>query len=339
MKSNDEKLTARSWFYSQPKQNVPECSECDALKVYRLGYTGQYIIETEIDSGLGGEPVEINQITDIHFNYVAIADESDGEAMGTRSCRKWLREGESVKSAINAMNVAEYADQTVITGDTLDYLSKGTEMLTKRHIISRDPGVMIALGGHDLTKQMQTSLPNELSLDERMAILSEFWPHDMFYHAKDVGDKVICVCLDNSRSCFLPCQPDRLDKEIKRARTERKILLLFMHEPISTRDFKGKLPTLWYSPGAHREYDFCTEDTVGFKPNDEATKRMYSLITENADVIKGIFCGHRHSMFYTEIIASYSDNEGIHQSVIPQLVAPGNPYLDHAGRVVRIIVK
>lgn len=335
----DDKLTARNWFYSQPKLPVPECAQCDALTVYRLGYTGQYIIEMEIDSGLGGEMVEIDQITDVHFNYVSISDEGDCEAMATREKRKWLSEGESVKSAINAMDVACYADQTVVTGDTLDYLSNGCIMLTRDHILERAPDVMMALGGHELTKQMQTGLPDMLPLEERLAMLKEFWPHDMHYYSRMVKDKVICVCIDNSRARFLDIQIEKLAVDIQKARAENKIILLFMHEPISPRDGKGAIPTLWYSSGADTEYDFNKNGTVGAGKMDEATAEVYRLITQNADVIKGIFCGHMHSMFYNEVRATYSDEDGIHEAVIPQLISPGNAYLNHAGRVVRIIVK
>ena len=335
----NEKLTARNWFYSQPRLSVPECSECDALMVYRLGYTGQYIIEIEIDSGLGGESVEIDQITDIHFNYVSISDENDSEVMETRACRKWNREGESVKSAINAMNAAVYADQTVITGDTLDYLSQGTIMLMKRHVLSRDKDVLITLGGHELTKQMETYKPDETPMEERYAILAETWPHDIFYHSKDVCGKVIAVCLDNSLGNFSTVQPEKLAADIARAREERKIILLFMHEPIAPNDQKGEIPALWIAKGSHKSFNFDKKPTIGAYPQDEATEKIYKLITENADVIKGVFCGHRHSMFYNEISASYKDKNGTHSAAIPQLVAPGNPYLDHAGSVVRIIVK
>ena len=79
--------------------------------------------------------------------------------------------------------------------------------------------------------------------------------------------------------------------------------------------------------------------TVGSGNMDEATAQVYELITQNVDVIKGIFCGHFHSMFYNEVKATYTDGSGVHDAVIPQLIAPGNAYLGHAGRVVRIIVK
>jgi len=274
-----------------------------------------------------------------HFNYVAIADETDREVMGTRACRKWNREGESVKSVINAMNVAQYADQTVITGDTLDYLSQGTIMLTQKHILSRDKDIMIALGGHEWSKQVQTNLHDETPFEERLETLRQIWPHDMFYYAKGVGEKVIAICLDNSQGRFLPCQIAQLEADIRRAKEEGKIILIFMHEPIAPRDNAGEIPALWASKGAHKEFDFGDETTIGNVFEDEATEKIYSLITENADVIKGLFCGHRHSMFYVEVKASYVDGGGVHEATIPQLVAPGNPYLDHVGRVVRIIVK
>ena len=335
-----DKKTAREWFYSQGRVEVPECGKCDAIKVYRLGYTGQYIFEFEIDSGLGGEPCEIDQITDIHFNYVSIADEADKEVMGTRAVRKWNREGESVKSAIKAMDVAAYADQTVITGDLLDFLSKGCIDLMKKHILERDPDVLVTLGGHELTKQMETYLPDETPMEERYAMLAEVWPHDMFYHSKEVGGKVIAVCLDNSRGLFCECQIEKLECDIKKARDEKKIILIFAHEPIATHKYEGAIPAMWEMKGAGKAFDFDGENCVGAKSSDdEATKKVYSLITENADVIKGFFCGHRHSAFYTEISASYEDENGKHQATIPQWVEPGNPYLDHAGMVTRIIVK
>ena len=336
----ENKIKAREWFYSQGKLDVPECGECDALKVYRLANTGQYIFEIEIDSGLDGESCEINQITDIHLNYVSIADEDDKEVMGTRAVRTWNREGESVKSIINAMNVAQYADRTVITGDVLDFLSRGCLDLMKKHIIDRDPEVLITLGGHELTKQMQTNLPDETPMEERYAILERVWPHDMFYHSKEIGGKVIAVCLDNSRGLFCECQIEQLEADIKKARDEKKIILVFAHEPIATHKYEGEIPALWEMKGTHKSFDFDGETTIGAKASDdEATKKVYALITENADVIKGFFCGHRHSAFYTEISASYKDENGVHQTTIPQWVEPGNPYLDHVGMVTRIIVK
>ena len=92
----ENKKEARDWFYNQPKLPVPQCAEHDRVKMYRLGYTGQYIVEFNVDAGLGAEPIEIDQITDIHLNYVAISDESDHEVMLTRQFRKWNAEADNL---------------------------------------------------------------------------------------------------------------------------------------------------------------------------------------------------------------------------------------------------
>ena len=68
------------------------------------------------------------------------------------------------------------------------------------------------------------------------------------------------------------------------------------------------------------------------------TDRVCKLIFENADVIKGIFCGHQHSAFCTSVYATYCDESGVHSAKIPQIVAQGNPYLGHCGIVTRIII-
>lgn len=335
----ENKKEARDWFYNQPKLPVPQCAEHDRVKMYRLGYTGQYIVEFNVDAGLGAEPIEIDQITDIHLNYVAISDESDHEVMLTRQFRTWNAEAESVKSAIKAMDVAQYSDQTVITGDTLDYLSKGSARLTKKHILERDPEVMMTLGGHDLTKQMQTGQPDETSLEERYAFLKEFWPHDMFYYSKQVGEKVIAVALDNSLNCFWESQYEPLKNEIENAKREGKVLLLFMHEPIAARGKDEWVPALLKSSGAREGQNYASEGIVGATFKDKATDDLYNLIVSSADVIKGVFCGHNHSMLYVDIPATYTDENGEHETVIPQLSSPGNPYFKHSGTVVRITVK
>ncbi|MBQ8388714.1 MAG: metallophosphoesterase [Clostridia bacterium] len=333
-----DKKSAREWFYSQGKAEVVGAQKCAAMDFYRLEYTGQYICEVNIDSGLEGDAVEIDQITDVHFNFVSIADEGDREIQGTKLCRRWNAEGASVKSAIKAMDAAQFADQTVITGDVLDFLSRGAMMLTKKHIIDRDPEVLMTLGAHDYTKQMQTRLPNELPKEERLAQLAEIWPHDMFYHSKAVG-KVLAVCLDNSDGGFPEVAVSRLASDIEAARREGKIILAFMHEPIAPKSGVGEVWTVWPSDGNPESYDFDTVG-VGADPNaDEATRAVYALLTENADVIRGIFCGHMHSVFYTEVRASYTDKCVRHEALIPQFCSHGNSYHHHAGIVTRIIVK
>ena len=63
-------------------------------------------------------------------------------------------------------------------------------------------------------------------------------------------------------------------------------------------------------------------------------KKIYELIVNNGDIIKGAFCGHLHSDFYTEIAAKTPDGG---RTVIPQYVLCGEPY--NEGHALKIIVK
>ena len=84
----------------------------------------------------------------------------------------------------------------------------------------------------------------------------------------------------------------------------------------------------------------------------EQNHKTYDLICSSADVIKGIFCGHLHSAYYNEILASYTDDNGKHDAVIPQISYAANASLYgrkfgenkfenswRVGNVMRIIVK
>ena len=54
--------------------------------------------------------------------------------------------------------------------------------------------------------------------------------------------------------------------------------------------------------------------------------RLYSLIKENADIIKGVLCGHWHNEAYTEIVGSYMENIIKIQKTIPQYVTDAVAY-------------
>lgn len=331
-----DKGLMRDEFFSQGYELlVPSAKDNDLFRFYKLKETGQLICEIKMNLGLS-QRIEIAQITDVHLNYCLSEELEDQEVNYTKQCRTWLANGESVKSITKAMDVAQYSDQTVITGDILDYLSAGAAELTKKHIFERDPEVICTVGGHDITKQMETGKPDELSAEERLSIIERFWVHDIFYFSKMVKDEIIVVGLNNGQGKYYPCQMERLRKDIKKAREENKFILLFQHEPISTNnpDDVNREPDFIASPSCTKPRNYYNSP-MG-RPNDSNvdTVEMYRLITESADVIKGIFCGHYHSFFYTEIKASSKAEP----AVIPQITAMGNPYFKHVGVVTRIII-
>ncbi len=75
------------------------------------------------------------------------------------------------------------------------------------------------------------------------------------------------------------------------------------------------------------------------KPSSNATTmEVYNVIVSNADVVKGVFCGHVHNHMYTEIKATYVDEHGATvNTVIPQYCVTANAYDN--GNTIKITVK
>ncbi len=330
------KKTKKKKFYSQGKMLLSQMAPTDKFDHYMLKKTWQAIFEVNIDSGLGGEEVEIAMMNDMHINAFTKEDEKNEDLMRTKACRSWNAEGSSIPSIIGAMDVAQYADQTVIAGDTLDFLSEGTMAIMKKYIFDRDPNVLCAVGSHEFSHLVQCGGIEKMPFDERKKIVQDFWIHDIHYVSKDVKDKVICVILDNAHGHYLDCEVEKLKADVERARKENKIILIFQHEPCSTGvESQQKQPTLYeaYIPRANF-YDGNFIFSKG-KEMTDADKAIYEIYKNSTDVIKGIFCGHLHSLFYNEI--TFETEDGI--KTIPQYTCVGNTYFAYHGVVTRIFVK
>ena len=334
----DNKNPKYAKLYSQNTLQIDNVSSNDKFKFYKLEKTGQIICEYFLEVGLKNGEINIAQITDVHLNYCLEDELEDEEVNYTKKCRTWLADGESVISLKKAMDVASYFDQTVFTGDILDYLSNGAKILVQKHIFEQDPEVICTIGSHDITKQMQTGLENKLSEEKRFGIIQDFWIHNIYYTSKIINDEVIIVGLNTAFNKYYPSQIEKLMYDIEYARKEDKYILIFQHDPICTGnpddiDVKPML-SVSLSNSKHRNfYDGCIGN---LSDNNMATREIYQLITNSADVIKGIFCGHFHSCFYTEVKAF--DKKGV-QTVIPQINALGNPYFDRVGVLTRIIIE
>lgn len=295
--------------------------------------------ETVIDSGRNdGVVVEIVQLSDLHINYVNMEDMEDEELAYTSQCRKWNANGASVHVIKKDMKYAQKYDQTIITGDTLDYLSKGAIELMYKYIWDVDHEVLIALGNHDQEKQMQTNRPEQTSLEERRAILQSVWKHDICYVSKLIKNKVLAVVLDNGNSTYYEEQVDKLSKDIELAKKNNYVVLIFQHEAICTGYPQDREKAAFRA--YDREFDNFYDERIGYDLSDDTpSNRVYQLITENADVVKGVFCGHCHSAYYTEIKGSYIDEKGkkVEQN-IPQPILTPSSFDKYAGHVMKITV-
>ena len=333
-------LNEREWFFSQEKEPFECTNHFDCYDIYRLKTTRQVICDINLDLGLGCEPIIIGAIADLHFNLCNTEDRADEELSYTEVCRLWQANGKSVVPAVKALDAADFCDAAVILGDILDYLSNGALNLVRTHINKKHPDFMMALGGHDTTKQMQTGRPDLLPYEDRLEMVKSVWNNDVHYYSRTVKDRVVCVVLDNSTSKYLPSQVDKLRADIEAARADGKVIIIFQHEPIVDGHYTHvQTPANIANSGALKDVDFCHCNIVGGENNrDEATAAVYELITENADVVRAVVTGHWHSQFFSEIKASYKKDGEVIEASIPEFVISGNPYHE-AGYLARLIIK
>lgn len=283
-----------------------------------------------------GKPLEIVQLSDTHYNLCNERDlaEADPALMSTLEHRLWHANGDSVPSVERAFSYAAMSDQTVVTGDILDYLSWGGQELTVRQLFWRDRDLLAAIGGHDVTREMQGTVADPSSLESRLDILRAFWCNDVSYTSRLLGDRVILSVMDNgSTGRYSEAQYRSLQADIAYAREHDLILLIFQHEPICTCN-PAETNVDYVRPNdMSGSRNFCHDGIGGDwtrKQREEWTLRTHQLIRESADVIRGVFCGHWHSDLYTEIL-------GTDGTVIPQYILTAAVY-DGMGHVMKITV-
>ena len=303
---------------------------------YKLA-NGLSVREVTIHSGSRDTtPVEIVQMSDFHFNFCNAKDfeENNPSTMSTYYNRDLKRNGASLPMALKCLEYGSMFDQAVITGDVIDYISNGNLELMKRYVWDAHPGILATLGNHDVVRVMglPTDVPDPTSLQSRYELLQKTWAHDVYYTSKVVKNKVMVIQLDNSQCHFWDSQVAKLQADIATARSKGYTVLLFMHDFLSTGNPTDTAVSSFHvDDPSSATYDFYTKG-IGYKASG-ATRQVYDLITNNADVIRGVFTGHMHSDFYTEIVAKTADGT---QTTIPQYVLTGAFYDD--GAVMRITV-
>ena len=305
---------------------------------YQLGAGGVSVREVVIETGdENAEPLEIFQITDLHFNYCNDEDfeEANPSIMATYNGRKWLANGSSVPNAVRALEYASQGDAIVITGDVLDYMSRGAMELAQKYIWDPYPEAMVTLGNHEMTRRCQDNpvTPDPTTLESRYDILQENWAHDVYYESRVLDDRLMLIQMDNGSMRFWDNQVEPFKADIELAREKGYTILLFYHVPICTNN-PNETDVYPIRRNDTFNWNFSTNAEIGYAGTTGATAEICDLIANNADVIKGIFAGHYHSDYKTEIYAKTPDGE---HAIIPQYVLTGNPY--DGGHAMKITVK
>ncbi len=330
-----ETTLSREDYLAQRRIPITGSEEDEKSWIYQLGSGGVYVREATIEGVRGGEPVEIVQISDLHYNLVNDRDlaENNPSVMSTYAQREWLADGASRRNAEKCLKYGSYFDQMVLTGDTLDYMSWGALELLKETVWDPYPDTLVALGNHDSVRVMGLSedVKDPTSREERYALLQQQWKHDVYYASRLVKDKVLVVQMDNSQNCFWDSQVPQLKADIDKARENGYTVLLFMHAPLNTANPEEvRVPEIARSPsGGCNFFTGC----LGGAKSDGATREVWELIMHNADVIRGVFAGHIHGNYYAEMLAQMPSGES---RVIPQYVLKSAAYM--MGQVLKITV-
>lgn len=331
----------------------------DGFDYYHLGEDGIIIADVTIDAGLG-EDVTIVQLSDLHFSTINDKDieENNASLMYTAGKYKTMATAQIEKE----LEYAEIADRVVITGDTLSYLSHGSVEAMYNYIWNKYPYHIITSGNHDST-QVMGGVAELLTPAERMKWINNVWKHDYEYVSTVVKDKVMIIAVDNATQfadggySFAYGTAQAMEKDLKIAKENGYTVLLFTHVPLYTANpsetdvlchFVGDWGNRNDEGQKRYVYDFSTNyatatgvnsaDKSGSaglvgSPNmskDSENGKVFALLNEYSDVVKGVFNGHMHGAYYTEIMCENGE-------VIPQYTMNGGFY--HFGTATKITVK
>ena len=300
--------------------------------LYKLKENGLIIHRVFIDVG-AKEEKNILLISDIHLSNWNLRDFEEKNPIILETIdkrRSTFKREDTLLNVERIMNYAHLFDKVIVAGDTIDYLTWGAVDYIQRYVYNKRPDALVLLGNHDTRRAMGHAMPDPSTLASREEMLKTVIKTDLHYHSEIIGDKTFVIGMNNGEAKYTSYQYERLLCDIEMARRKSLSVLIFQHEPICTYNEKEKEVTPIYisSPGSYYTgknfYD--NPDRAGSSVSDVDTMRLYRLITENADIIKGVFCGHWHNEAYTEIVGSYMENGVKIQKTIPQYVTDAVAY-------------
>ena len=305
----------------------------------------------------------IMQLSDLHFTYCDEDDFAENNPLTMASWEHRQNNGTWFTTDMDfsstplkwVQNTLEYAaavgDQTVITGDIIDFLSYGNLKLMNRVIAEPYSNSLMVVGNHEPVRLVADY---GVGADDRFCkeyyeMLEKNWAnHDLSYTSKMVGKEVMVIQMDNANYYFTQDQIDKLTADLAIARENGYTVLIFTHIPFVPTDGATSqellMGTLGFEDGLvesinsnielidGRDADWSADGKSSFTPKEyvSTTEAMYNLIVSNGDIIKGVFNGHQHKTIYSKL---YKDG-GV---VIPQYTL-GTSFVE-GGVTLKINVK
>jgi tetratricopeptide (TPR) repeat protein len=230
--------------------------------------------------------------------------------------------------------------------DNVDEVKIGTEF---ENLFLEDYRLLMHIGYAEVYCDMKQAGKAYEHISAAESMIDEYGDFVDQYHAElnDVraryynliGDfESALISVDNALSYYIEEQYTKLSADIEKARKNGYIILIFQHVPLMTNNPKySEIRPLNTSDDTVVKDFSVNEGFDGIRTNKNAvTTKVYNLITQNADVIKGIFCGHYHDDYYCEVLATEADGT---ETVIPQYVVESTAYDSGTGHAMKITVK
>ncbi len=286
--------------------------------------------------------VVIVQISDTHFSGIDDVDRLEGSTTTVDTYNEYgYRYPQDAHNAIKVMEYGSMADKIIVTGDIYDSQSHYSMWKTKYLLMDKNVGidgearsVLLVTGNHEHTQNTSGVIREIYDLDTRDEIRNDFfetYSNNCVYHSEVMKNsngynRAMIILLDNQRDLYYDYLVDFFTADLELARELNIPVLIFQHDPISSNNpneknlgIIGEENMGSGNPGGYYNlYDGSGKiggpnAKTSYPIDGPATQEMYELIVNNSDIIKGIFCGHTHNNYYSEIICP----DG---SIIPQYI-------------------
>lgn len=269
--------------YDIVSKNEPLKALTDKEMIEKCLTEGLVVKETEINIGIK-KPVTIARITDSHLAYVNGADNATAREQASTRYPYFTNNDVKLQRCVNYAN-ALGVDLVAFTGDIWDFFSVGNLEKFKSATGVLDDFIY-TVGNHDDVYVVGGNLP---TADERAFMhknIANYVKGDLSFDTRQVGE-ITVVTMDNSRYSFNDEQVQKMKAEIAKGRP----MLLMMHVPLYTE-------TLYQKASANNEVGYIMPSV---SKATGSTKEMLELINNNASLIKGIFAGHMHYDFVSDL--------------------------------------
>ncbi|MDI4643435.1 metallophosphoesterase family protein [Cohnella hashimotonis] len=235
-------------------------------------------------------PVTLLHVTDSHMNA---SDLTEGTETLAESIRLYNFDALDTQTRFDkALAYADdlQADGVVLTGDIVNGATAGNLAFLEKRLSGLRAPYLYTPGNHDWEYPGRPW--GEATRSEQYPKFGPFTAGDPAFRALEIGG-VLLVAVDNSTYQISEAQLAAFRQALSRGLPT----LLFMHIPIYVPSLLPDVVRSWGSPimMAAQGWDAGLMKQWQVEPPGEATLAYYELLLSNpADNLIGIFCGHVH---------------------------------------------